>query len=87
MEWNQPRLAEFGVADRQNAFGPVDVGGSQIERFADAQAGHCQYAQQAVMCPWPQAVRGWQVLGGFQELTDLLVGIEIWFDALRADRQ
>src|ERR1039457_5528074 len=61
MERDQPRLAEFGIADRQNAVGPIDIGGSQIERFADAHTGHCQYAQQAVMRPRPQAVRGWQV--------------------------
>src|SRR6516165_7551236 len=36
VERNQPGLAELGVTDRKNAFGPVDIGGPEIECLADA---------------------------------------------------
>src|ERR1700676_3095382 len=65
MERDQPGLAELGVTDCKNAFGPIDIGGSQIECLADAQPGYSQKSEEAVVGPRLQAVRGGAVFGGF----------------------
>jgi hypothetical protein len=87
MERDQPGLAELGVTDCENTFRPIDIRGSQVECLTDAQPGYSQKSEEAVVGPRLQAVRGWHVLGGFQQLVDLLIGIEVGFGTSVAIRQ
>src|ERR1035437_10011009 len=42
---DQAGLAELGVTDRKNPFGPVDIGRPYIERLTDAKPGHRQKSE------------------------------------------
>ena len=87
MERNQSGLAELGVTDRENAFRPVDICGRRLSASLMRRPSHRQKSEQAVVGPRLQAVRGWHVFSGFEQLVNLLIGIEVGFGTAGAIRQ
>jgi hypothetical protein len=60
MERNQPRLVEFGLADREQAFVKIDIAALQGDRLADADPTHHQQPEETVVRPRAKAVGGRQ---------------------------
>jgi len=62
MERNQPRLVEFGLADREQTFVKIDIAALQADRLADADPTHHQQPEETVICPRAKASGGRQRL-------------------------
>jgi hypothetical protein len=84
---HQARLAELRAANGEQPGREVHIGGVQVERLADAQAGDGQQAQEPVVREPPQPVRGREVLRGLEQAPDLLVTVHVRARPARAVRE
>ena len=58
MQRNQTGLSELGPSNRENAFGPIHIPSSEVQRLTQPQARDRQQSKQAVVGPGPQRVNG-----------------------------
>ena len=84
MQRNQTGLSELGPANRENAFGPIHIPSSEVERLTQSQTRDRQQPKQAVVGPGPQRVDGRPDFSSLQQCSDFLIGIEVWLSARRA---
>src|SRR5208282_2119418 len=84
MQRNQAGLSKLGPANRENACEPIDVRDSEIQSLTQPQARDRQQPKQAVVGPGAQRVNGGPIFGCFQQLSNFLIGIEVWLSAWRS---
>src|SRR5580704_17111555 len=83
MQWHQTGLSELGSSNRKNAFGPIHIPRSEVERLAQSQTCDGEQSKQAVIGPRPQKVAGRPSFSSIQQLLDFLFGIEVRPSAVR----
>ena len=84
MQWNQTGLSELGPSNRENAFGPIHIPRSEVERLTQPQARDRQQPEQTVVGPRTQRVDGRPAFSSLQQCSDLVIGIEVWLSAFGA---
>jgi len=83
MQRNQTGLSELGPSNRENAFGPIHIPGSEVERLTQSQSCDRQQPKQAVVGPGSQWVNGRPGFSSLQQCFNLVIGIEVWLSAFR----
>jgi hypothetical protein len=83
MQRYQAGLSELGPSNGENAFGPIHIHGSEVERLTQSQARDRQQPKQAVVGPGPQRVDGRPGFSSLQQCSDFLIGIEVWLSTRR----
>ena len=84
MQRYQTGLSKLGPSNGENAFGPIYVPDSKVERLTQSQARDRQQPKQAVVGPGTQRVDGRPRFRGLQQFLDFVIGIEVWMRARRS---
>ena len=86
MQGDQAGLSKLGALDRQHTCAQIHVRQRELARFAEAQAGDTQQAEQTVVRPGPQSPLARQRERRLEQASDLRVRVEIRACSLRAIR-